>query len=69
MSELSTIAPRPAPFTWQRTITGFDVICTDTGRPVVTDRESAQSANGIAQTLNSAAKEGPRALARALGCY
>lgn len=58
----------PAKFGILSTIDGVDVIDNATGRPVA-HRESAQSANGIAQSLNAAASKGTRALAVALGSY
>jgi hypothetical protein len=48
------------------TIGGYEVIATDTGRPVAT-RETLHSAMGVAQSLNQAAASGRQALARALG--
>ena len=44
----------------------FDVVCDVTGHPVCPPRPSAQSANGVAQRLNEAARYGT--LDRALGC-
>lgn len=57
---------RKRPFGILPTISGYDVIALDTGRPVA-HRETAQSANGVAFKLNNAAQAGPKALAFALG--
>jgi hypothetical protein len=47
---------------------GYEVICTDTGRPVGHRLyEDMRAANGAAQRLNRAAAHGTKALARALG--
>jgi hypothetical protein len=51
-------------FTVLTCIDGFEVIDSD-GR-AVDHRSTLQSANGVAFNLNNAAKNGPRALARAL---
>jgi hypothetical protein len=48
------------------TIDGFDVIDSDTGRPVA-HRESRRSANGVAFRLNNAHRAGGREFERALG--
>jgi hypothetical protein len=53
------------PFGTLPTIDGYDVIALDTGRPL-DHRETLQEANGVAFHLNEAAKNGPKALARAL---
>ena len=46
-------------FTYERTVAGtFQVIAADTGRPMGFERDTAQSANGIAQSLNAAAANG-----------
>lgn len=59
----------PQRFSYQRTLDGFQVIDNETGRPLGFERETAHSANGIAQNLNRAALAGPRALAAALGSH
>jgi len=42
-----------------RTCAGtFEVIALDSGRPMGFERETAQSANGVAQSLNQAARLG-----------
>lgn len=48
------------------TIDGYQVVFSDTGRPIAA-RATHASANGLAFVLNQAAKDGPKALARALG--
>jgi len=53
-------------FGYVRTLAGFDVIDNRTGHSMGFERETAASANGIAQSLNVAAKHGPKALAQAL---
>jgi hypothetical protein len=71
MTELSTHAVQtramPQRFGYGRTLTGFEVIDNATGRPVGFERDTAQEANGVAQSLNRAALSGPRTLAAALG--
>lgn len=64
---MSATDKRPAElFTYERTLSGYDVIDVRTGHSMGFERETARAANGIAQTLNAAAKSGPRVLARAL---
>ena len=46
---------------------GFQVIDDATGRPMRGPFNTAQQASGSAHRLNTAAKQGRRALARALG--
>lgn len=53
-------------FEAEPTIDGFDVIDVVTGRPMGFLRETRREANGIAQSLNNAAMNGPGALNRAL---
>lgn len=48
------------------TIDGYDVILLDTGRPV-NHRATLRSASGVASVMNRAARNGPKALTRALG--
>lgn len=48
------------------TLDGFDVIDDATGRPV-DHRDTARSANGVAFSLNDAARHGQ--LSRRLGCH
>lgn len=55
-------------FTTLPTIDGFDVIDAATGHPV-DHRDTLKSATGRAYSLNGAAMNGPRALARALKAY
>lgn len=65
--ELSPGQSRPyRQFSYVPTIDGFDVVCDLTGHTVVAGRPTAQSANGVAQSLNEAARHG--VLDRALGC-
>lgn len=52
------------PFGYARTMTGYEVIDNTTGRSMGFERDTAQQANGIAQRLNEAARNGR--LARAL---
>lgn len=56
--------PHVALFGYTKTMTGYEVIDNATGRPMGFERETAQQANGIAQRLNEAARNGR--LARAL---
>lgn len=56
----------PQRFVAQATISGYDVIDAETGRPMGFERDERRAANGIAQQLNLALKAGPRALAYAL---
>jgi hypothetical protein len=74
MTELSTHSVQtrvamPQRFGYARTLSGYEVIDNESGRPVGFERNTATSANGIAQSLNRAALAGPRALAAALGAY
>lgn len=48
------------------TLDGWEVV-DGNGRPTGFEGESPQQANGFAQMLNSAAKNGPQALAAAFG--
>lgn len=48
------------------TLEGYEVVALDTGRPMGFRRESRREANGIAQSLNAAARISPAALIRAL---
>lgn len=59
-------ASRRREFRAAPTLTGWEVVDGD-GRSMGFERETAQSANGIAQSLNNAALDGPKALCRALG--
>lgn len=54
------------PFAAAATLNGFEVIDTETGRSLGFERDTIQSANGIAQSLNNALAESPKALTRAL---
>lgn len=53
-------------FGYGPTIDGFEVIALDTGRPVTESFETPQQANGHAQYLNQVARNGSKALAKAL---
>jgi hypothetical protein len=53
-------------FGYTPTIMGYEVIALDTGRSMGFQRETPREANGIAQSLNAAARVSPQALARAL---
>jgi len=64
--EVAKLERKRRPFAAASTLTGFEVIDTETGRSLGFERESFMSAHGIAQSLNNAKLEGPRALARAL---
>jgi hypothetical protein len=60
-------APIIGRFDYGPTITGFEVVDRDTGRPVGFEYATAQEANGKAFQLNGIAQSGDRrALARAL---
>lgn len=48
------------------TLDGYEVV-DGNGRPTGFTGDDARQANGFAQSLNSAAKQGPRALAHAFG--
>lgn len=58
--------PRRALFAAEATIDGYDVIDTQTGRPMGFLRATRREANGVAQSLNNAAAQSARALNRAL---
>ena len=64
--EVAKLERKRRPFAAQSTLAGFEVIDTTTGRSMGFERDTLASANGIAQALNNAAIQGPRALARAL---
>lgn len=64
--EVAKLERKRRPFQAASTLTGFEVIDTETGRSLGFERDTLASANGIAQSLNNAVQEGPRALARAL---
>jgi hypothetical protein len=66
--EVAKLTARPSPqkFGILATIDGHDVIDNVSGRQVA-HRDTAASANGVAQVLNAAAMKGSRALTRALG--
>ena len=55
-------------FTAQPTSDGYAVVDADTGRPLTFAQRSQRSAQATANLLNKAAKDGPHALALALGC-
>jgi hypothetical protein len=59
-------AKRRREFRAAATLTGWEVVDGE-GRSLGFERDTLASANGIAQSLNNAALEGPRALCRALG--
>lgn len=54
------------PFTTLATCNGYEIIDVKTGRTVAPERETLQSASGVAYILNVAAAKGPKFLARAL---
>ena len=56
------------PFGTLREGDGWAVVDEATGRAVTRPRDSHQSAAATANILNLAAKQGSKALARALGC-
>ena len=53
---------RPRPFTTLPTIDGYDVIASDTGRPV-DHRDTLREANGVAYRLNNIVQEASEARA------
>jgi hypothetical protein len=59
-------AKRRREFRAAPTLTGWEVVDGE-GRSLGFERETLASANGIAQSLNNAALDGPKALCRALG--
>jgi hypothetical protein len=69
LPNVNTRAPMPQRFGYAPTLSGFEVVDNVTGRTLGFERDTPQSANGIAQSLNRAALLGPRELSRALGAF